>query len=67
MEECDVDVNEPLPIIGGTPLHTAYATNQLDAAKLLIAHGANQDAVDEDGNKPNDYALLAIGRENAYS
>ena len=55
VDECSIDVNQPMPKLGGTPLHMAYATDQLSIAKLLIEHKADQDAIDENGKKPHEY------------
>jgi len=57
VEECKVDVNQTIgmkPIIGGTALHMAYGMDDLNVAKYLIEHGANQNALDTNGNKPED-------------
>ena len=55
VEECKVDVNCILGPSGGTPLHFAYGMGEENIAKYLIEHGADQDAIDNDGRKPKDY------------
>jgi ankyrin repeat protein len=37
---------------GGSPLHSACAWSQLKIVKVLLAHGANPSALDEDGRTP---------------
>jgi hypothetical protein len=41
-----------------TALHLAYANNLPDIVELLIARGANKDAVNVEGKKPTDYTLV---------
>ncbi|NIJ18640.1 ankyrin repeat protein [Sphingomonas naasensis] len=41
---------------GATLLHTAASRNRVDAAKLLLAHGASRSARDRSGNVPANYA-----------
>jgi len=48
---------------GQTPLHWAAARNSLEAALLLLASGAQIDAVDQDGTTP---LLAAISRGNKF-
>lgn len=47
----------------GTPLHTACAYGRLEIAKLLVAHGANVRALDDEGQTPAD--LLPKKRANS--
>ena len=55
VEECKVDVNCTYKSADGTPLHMAYGMGEENIAQYLIEHGADQDAVDDDGRKPKDY------------
>jgi ankyrin repeat protein len=41
---------------GGTPLHTAAFTGDLEIAELLLAHGADPSATDRKGHTPLDVA-----------
>jgi len=41
---------------GGTPLHTAAFTGDLESAELLLAYGADPDATDPKGRTPLDVA-----------
>ncbi|MGH2490131.1 MAG: ankyrin repeat domain-containing protein [Candidatus Limnocylindria bacterium] len=41
---------------GGTPLHTAAFTNDLEVAELLLAYGADPSATDPKGRTPLDLA-----------
>jgi ankyrin repeat protein len=41
---------------GGTPLHTAAFTGDLEIAELLLANGADPDATDPKGHTPLDIA-----------
>ena len=67
VEECNVDINESVPFhLNGTPLHLAYATNELDIAKYLIEQGANCNAIDNDGKKPHEYLLKDEGNINLF-
>ena len=43
----------------GTPLHTACAWRRPRIARLLLQHGANPNAIDEDGRKPSDFVTSA--------
>lgn len=66
-----VDVNAPfvrpgVPGSGGTPLHLAVASGQLEAARLLLKHGADIEAraADEYGGTPLHWAAF-VGRLDA--
>lgn len=54
------NVNRPSP--NGTPLHTACAYGHLGVVRLLMAHGANAQALDDEGKTPAD---LVSGLANA--
>ena len=58
VEECKVDVNCILNPSDGTPLHMAYGIGKANIAKYLIKHGANQEAIDDNGMKPKDYEFF---------
>ena len=62
--ECKVDVNCILGSSGGTPLHIAYGMGEEEVAQYLIEHGADQEAIDNDGRKPKDYQFY---ENNVYS
>ena len=47
---------------GGTPLHHAVVCGNVAAAKLLVAAGADVDAVDGNGRTPLGAARIAFGR-----
>ena len=53
-------------IVDGTPLHMAYGIGEESIAQYLIEHGADQDALDEDGRKPIDYNSYVNSR-NPYA
>ena len=58
VEECRVDVNSissTSVLRSGTPLHMAYGINEMNIAQYLIEHGADQEAIDDDGKKPKEY------------
>ena len=60
VKESKVDVNQPIRggiLHGGTPLHIAYAIMDEDVADYLIEQGANCNATDSSGKKPQDYLL----------
>ena len=58
VEECKVDKNcVCYNIVNGTPLHMAYGIGEESIAQYLIEHGANEDALDNNGKKPIDYKL----------
>jgi uncharacterized protein len=42
---------------GATPLHIAAQKNNLELVKLLLAHGADINAVDSEHRTPTDRAL----------
>lgn len=45
-----------------TPLHTACAYRRLQIAKLLLAHGASVNALDEDGRTPADFTIIEMNK-----
>ena len=58
VEECRVDVNSissTSVLRSGTPLHMAYGINEMNIAQYLIEHGADQEAIDDDGKKSKEY------------
>ena len=58
VEECKVDVNcksSTSVLRSGTPLHMAHGINEINIAQYLIEHGADQEAMDDDGRKPKDF------------
>ena len=66
VEDCKIDINyisNPTSG-GGTPLHMAYGIGERNIAQYLIEHGADQEAIDDDGRKPKDYEFY---EDNAYS
>ena len=52
-----VEVNAKDSLHGETPLHSAAAFGRKEIAELLIAKGADVNAVDDDGFKPLDAAI----------
>jgi len=42
--------------VGATLLHTAASRDRIEAAKVLLAHGADRKRTDKDGRIPADYA-----------
>lgn len=44
---------------GSTLLHTAASRDRIEAAKVLLAHGADRKRTDKDGRLPADYASSA--------
>jgi len=68
VEDCKVDLNcKSSRLIGGTPLHMAYGIGEENIAKYLIDHGADQEAVDDNGRKPQDYKFYRGASKNFYS
>lgn len=54
LDDCvDADARDD---VGSTLLHTAASRNRVDAAKVLLAHGASRTARDRAGNAPANYA-----------
>ena len=67
VEDCKVDVNCTSTLYNdGTALHMAYGIGEKNIAQYLIEHGADQDAIDGNGNKPKDYELCGDST-NVYS
>ena len=62
-EECKVDVNCILGSSGGTALHIAYGMGKMSIAQCLIEHGADQEAIGDNGRKPKDYQFY---ENNSY-
>lgn len=59
VENCEVNINQGIiisPLKGGTVLHLAYSLNEMEIAKYLIEHGADQNIVDNNGKKPHEYS-----------
>jgi cell wall assembly regulator SMI1 len=56
--EAGADINHVDTLIsnGNTPLHFAAAAGQIDAVKLLLAHGARPNAKNDKGQRPVDLA-----------
>lgn len=54
LDDC-VDANAK-DDVGSTLLHTAASRNRVDAARVLLAHGASRTARDRSGNTPAHYA-----------
>ena len=63
VEECQVDVNQPIRsghrfsdnfASGGTALHIAYSIDEDNIAKYLIEHGADQKIIDSNGKIPQE-------------
>ena len=48
---------------GATPLHRTGMLGAIGTARALLAHGADADARNEDGNKPWQEALLLAPAE----
>lgn len=72
------DANEPDGEFGGTPLHYACKLNYLEAAKVLLEHGANPNAVSSiddmpihccvgDGNAEMIDLLICYGADPHYT
>lgn len=57
LDDC-VDANAK-DDVGSTLLHTAASRDRIEAAKVLLAHGASRAARDKDGKRPADYASSA--------
>ena len=55
-----------MQLIVATPLHMTYGIGEESIAQYLIEHGADQDALDDDGRKPKDYKLY-VGSINDYA
>ena len=67
VEDREVDVNCVSVVANdGTSLHMAYGIGEENIAQYLIEHGADQDALDNDGRKPIDYKLYESS-ENYYA
>ena len=68
VEHCKVNVN-CVSNMGddGTPLHMAYGIGDESIARYLIEHGADQDALDENGRKPVDYKSFSTNRYSGAS
>jgi len=58
VENCKVNVNQAVFIgqfNGATALHMAYGLNEIEMANYLIKHGANENLIDYNGKRPQDY------------
>ena len=61
LEECSsIDVNVTDSFMR-TPLHLAYLCGHTQIAEHLMQHGANENAVDENGCTPCQYVLVTLG------
>lgn len=57
---CDADLVRATDSTGATPLHIAAALGRADAARLLLANGADPDAADDSGLTPLHFAAGAL-------
>jgi len=57
------DINATTPQLGRSPLHQAAAHHRLDVVQALIAHGADINRVDKQGNTP----LMTVVRSGWYT
>jgi hypothetical protein len=57
------DVNAKMPPYDERPLHKAIESRRADVVKVLIAHGADINAMTQDGHTPMDTANTVYGRD----
>lgn len=62
-KRADVNISDKR---GNTPLHLAYVRRDVTMVKILLEHGANRDALNDEGLKPKDMIHLHSTSEESF-
>lgn len=60
LENSDISINEPCAVLGGTLLHQAIASGNIEITKILIAYQADPTIQNRCGNSPIDLLIKNI-------